>query len=40
MEITDVLHDGIFSSEYTEYKVAPDGNSAKILSHREEHHNY
>ncbi len=36
--ITDVSHDGVFYSEYTEYKIAPDGNSAKVLSHREEHH--
>lgn len=36
--ITDVLHDGVFSSEYTEYKISEDGNSAKVLSHREEHH--
>ena len=35
--ITDVLHDGVFSSEYTEYKVAPDGNSTKVLIHKEEH---
>lgn len=32
--ITDILHDGVFNSEYTEYKVAPDGNSAKVLNHR------
>lgn len=36
--ITDVTHDGIFSSEYTEYIIAPDGNSAKVLSHKEIRH--
>ena len=36
--ITDVTHDGVFSSEYTEYRIAPDGNSAKVLSHKVEHH--
>ena len=37
--ITDVTHDGVFSSEYTEYRIAPDGNSAKILRHKEIYHN-
>lgn len=37
--ITDVLNDGVFTSEYTYYIIAPDGNSAKVLSHKEEHHN-
>ena len=32
--ITDVTHDGVFSSEYTEYQIAPDGSSAKVLNHR------
>lgn len=36
--ITDVTHDGVFSSEYTEYRIAPDGNSAKVLSHKVDHH--
>lgn len=36
--ITDVLHDGVFSSDYTEYKISKDGNSAKVLSHMEERH--
>ena len=36
--ITDVTHDGLFSSEYTEYIIAPDGNSAKVLSHKEIRH--
>ena len=36
--ITDVTHDGVFTSEYTEYRIASDGNSAKVLSHREDHH--
>lgn len=36
--ITDVTHDGVFSSEYTEYRIASDGNSAKVLSHKVEHH--
>lgn len=30
--ITDVTHDGVFSSEYTEYKISKDGNSAKVVS--------
>lgn len=38
--ITDVIHDGVFSSEYTEYKISPDGNSAKVISHKEDHHNH
>ena len=36
--ITDELHDGVFASEYTEYKIADDGNTAKVLSHKVEHH--
>lgn len=38
--ITDILHDGVFSSEYTKYKISNDGNSAIILSHKEEHQNF
>lgn len=33
--ITDVIQDGVFYSEYTEYKIAPDGNSAIVISHKE-----
>lgn len=36
--ITDVIHDGVFFSEYTEYKIATNGNSAKVVSHKEGHH--
>lgn len=32
--ITYVLHDGVFSSRYIEYKIAQDGNSAEVLSHK------
>lgn len=32
MVITDELHDGVFASEYTEYKTALNGNSAIIIS--------
>lgn len=38
--ITDILHDGVFSSEYTKYKISNDGNSAIILSHKKEHQNF
>ena len=37
--ITDILPDGVFSTEYTEYKIATDGNSAKVISHKEVTHN-
>lgn len=37
--ITNEIHDGVFYSEYTEYKISPDGDSAKVLNHREDHHN-
>lgn len=37
--ITGVLHDGVFSSEYTEYKIAPDGNSAAVIYQKKELHN-
>lgn len=33
--ITDVTHDGVFSSEYTEYMISKDGNSAKVLSQKQ-----
>ncbi len=37
--ITNEVHDGVFASEYTEYEIAPDGNTASELSHKEERHN-
>ena len=37
--IKDELHDGVFYSEYTEYQIASDGNSAKVISHKEVTHN-
>ena len=37
--ITNEVHDGVFASEYTAYKIAPDGNTASELSHKEERHN-
>ncbi len=38
--ITDVLRDGVFNTDYTEYEIAPDGNSARVIGHREERNNY
>lgn len=34
--ITDVIQDGVFDSQYTtDYKIAPDGNSAMVISDKD-----